>query len=183
MDIKIGMIGFSGGDLFIQKAIRFFIGSDFSHSFMVGEREDGVLCALETSSTKVMFGPVSDKLNEKNWVEMWEVIGPTDEVKKAVTDDCRKKYFAKWYAYLSYVWFMYRWGCRKFGYEPTKMWGWCTWGETCTELTSEYPSDNRIFPDLFKGMDINTISPDILHAMMVKNPDKFVCLGWYVPKQ
>ena len=46
MEVKEGMIGLSGGDLWIQKAIRFFIESDFSHSFMVRKRDDGMFKQL-----------------------------------------------------------------------------------------------------------------------------------------
>jgi len=176
MDLKEGMIGFSGGDKWIQKAIRFFIGSEFSHSFTTKNNDKGVLCALETSSTTVMFGPMSDKLNELNWVEMWDVIVPED--KKQASLAKMLPYIGKWYGYLSYIWFMYRWLMRKFGYEPKKMWWWCKGGLTCTELTQKYPKD--FFPELFEGIDPNTIAPPELRKIMVANPDKFVYKGWYI---
>jgi hypothetical protein len=183
MEIKEGMIGFSGGELFIQKAIMYFTNSSFSHSFMVRNNDDGVPCALETSSTRVMFEPVANKLNEKNWVEMWDVIH-SPQNKRIALNDCMI-YNKQWYAYLSYIWFMYRWACRKFfRYEPKKMWWWCKPGRTCTELTEKYPSHYLMFPELFKSLDPDTLSPRELRDIMIANPDKFVCLGWYfIPQQ
>lgn len=180
MEIRQGMIGFSGGTRWIQRAIGYFTDSEFSHSFMVKNNADGIPCALETTFTTVMFGPVADKLQEKNWVEMWDVIAP-EEQKAAALETCLP-YIGSWYSYLSYLWFLYAWAKKKLGMRPpTKMWKWCTPGNTCTELTQKYPK--YLFPELFEGLDENIVTPPVLRNIMVEHPDKFVLLGWYVPRE
>ena len=76
MIIREGMVGFAGGKTFIQRAIRFFIGSDFSHSFIIVEGPDSAQAALETTETVVTVTPMVRKLSEKNWVELWEIKAP-----------------------------------------------------------------------------------------------------------
>lgn len=175
MIIKEGMIGFSGGNIWIQKAIRFFIDSKFSHSFVIVNGPLGYMSAFETTETLVCLTPFDRKEDENNWVELWDVVADSN-VKYAALKSSYWRFSGKWYGYLSYSWFMYRYVARKFKHEPTKMWEWCNSGVTCTELTCQYVS--TLFPNLFKN-DLNTYSPSELRKIMVDNPDKFTNLGWY----
>lgn len=176
MIIKNGMIGFSGGDEFIQKAIKFFIGSKFSHSFVVISFPYGSLSALETTETRVTVTPVDRKLDENNYVEIWDVIAPEGD-KNVAADYSFVTYSGKLYGYLSYFWFIYRWFMRLFGIEKKTMWKWAAKNVTCSELTASYL--DFLYPELFKGMDINTITPKELYIIVKNNPDKFIRLGWY----
>ena len=171
MELKTGMIFLSGGEELVQKAIKFFTRSKFSHSFVIMPGPGGVLSALETTSTIVSFSPVSNKANEKNYIEVW-LPSRVDELWLAKT---YYDYSGKWYGYLSYTWFLYLWFCRLFGYEPKKMWEWCNSGVTCTELTCTYLS--RIYPELFAGKDLNTLAPEELKEIM-KASGEFTLLGW-----
>lgn len=174
MEIKRGMIGLSGGNSFIQRAIRFFTGSKFSHSFTiiaVGEE----LSALETTETRVTITPINLKLKENNWVQIWEVFAKKEEKLNALN----RSYYnhsGKMYGYKSYLWFLYRYFARKFGKDPTRMWGWASKGITCTELTCDYLA--KLFPEIFIN-DLNTYSPEELRKLMLQHTDKFICLGWY----
>lgn len=173
IDVKEGMIGFSGGNTFMQRAIRFFIGSRFSHSFTILNGPYG-LSALETTTTIVAVTPFDRKAIEDNWVEIWEIIYPLS--KSLHLADSYYRNVGSWYGYLSYFWFMYRWVARKFKHEPTTMWKWCNSGVTCTELTCKYI--DALFPGLLKN-DLNTYSPEELRNVMLNNIDKFTCVGWY----
>jgi hypothetical protein len=175
MELQQGMIGFSSGNTAMQRIIRFFIDSNFSHSFLVMEC-CGILSALETTETRVCVTPMDRKLIEKNWVELWEVIAPMEDKVNAITP-MYYSYSGNYYGYLSYLWFMYRWLCRKFGVEKKNMWGWVSSGVTCSEVTSSYVS--KLYPNLLKDIDLNTITPRELRNLMVSNKDKFMCLGWY----
>lgn len=174
--IKKGMIGLSGGKNLMQECIKFFISSKFSHSFIIIDVM-GILSALETSSTVVTVSPMTNKKFEKNYVQIWEL--KTDLDQEKIDYFLTQVYFFSscWYGYLSFFWFMYRWLCRKFNYEPKRMWNWCKKGMTCTELTCHYVE--CIFPELFMDLDLNTISPQELLEIMQKNPDKFRSVGWY----
>jgi len=77
IEFKEGMVCFSGGDSFIQKAIRFFTSSKFSHSFVIVEVE-GVLCALETTSTKIVCDPVEQKYKDDDYIEAWSIVDDED---------------------------------------------------------------------------------------------------------
>lgn len=170
---KEGQICFSGGNSFMQKAIRFFLGKNalYSHSFVVVKGPHEILSALETTETRVTLTPVSRKLDENNWIEVWEAVHP--DITKAITINSLRAYilYSGWfYGYFSYVWFIYRWVVRLFGVEPKRMWRWANRGITCTELTMvSYPyviDDDR---------DINTVDPMILRDHVSKNKDfKFV---------
>jgi hypothetical protein len=179
MEIKPGMIGFSGGNGFTQRAIRLFIGSDFSHSFTVMKGPGEYLSALETTSTIVCLTPFSNKDYEENWVEMWDVNADI-ELKQSILEMIYGIYSGTWYAYLAMIWFMFRYEYRRCGYEPRKMWKWCTSGIGCTELTSTYVK--YLFPELITN-DLNTYSPKELRDIMLRNPGKFTCLGWYKAKK
>jgi len=175
MILAEGMVGLSGGTSFMQKAIRYFTGkSKFSHSFVIC---DSCNCysALETTETRVTVTPVNRKLNEKNWVELWDV-NESHENKRQALQVCYYMHSGEWYGYLSYFWFIWRWICRLFGKELTSMWKWCSKGMTCTELTCSYLT--ILFPELFLN-DGNTYSPAELRKILTANPDKFTCLGWY----
>jgi hypothetical protein len=177
-DIKPGMVGLSGGGTFIQKAIKYFTGSQWSHSFTVMLNENGVLSALETTSTQVHLDPMINKMSEPDYVQIWEVIAPEEDLHRA-NELVRKQFLGMWYGYLSYLWFMYRWLLRKMGKEPMTMWGWVSGGVTCTELTCTgiyYISE--IFKGLFVGRDINTQAPQELEAIMINNPALFRFVGW-----
>jgi hypothetical protein len=176
MEIKEGMVGLSGGGHFLQKGIKLFLSNKFSHSF-VTFKVDGIISALETTSTIVCPSPFYRKDDEENYIEMWELVNDfeRDMFKRTVLlSYC--VYSATWYSYLSYFWFMYRWFMRLFKIEKTKMWNWCSSGVTCTELTC-FPL-KKIHPNLFSN-DLNTYTVDILRKIMLANPDKFRCLGWY----
>lgn len=174
MELKRGQIGLSGGSSFMQRAIRYFIKSKFSHSFtvvLVGDE----MSALETTETRVTVTPMEKKIKESNWVQIWEVFAKKELKLHALA----VSYFnnsGKFYGYGSYLWFIYRWVMRKFGKEPTKMWKWASKGITCTELTCDYLA--MLFPEIFTN-DLNTYSPEELRKLMLQHPDKFLCLGWY----
>jgi len=176
-DIKVGMIGLSGGDTLIQKGIRFFTGSIFSHSFVVIDGPNNIKSVLETTSTLVSVSPLDRKVNEPDWVQIWEPIAP-DEYKKYAISETYKKFVGKRYGYESYFWFIYRWIVRKFGYEPTKMWRSFSKGVTCTELSCNYLFKiGSYFPELFKN-DLNTYAPQELYEIMNNNQDFFRLKGW-----
>jgi hypothetical protein len=174
MNIESGMIGFSGGNKFMQKCIRFFTGSKFSHSFTVID-VGGIPSALETTETRITVTPIDLKLHENNYVQMWTIVADK-ELKDQNVLKSYSMYSGEWYGYKSYLWFMYRWLSRKFNVEQNRMWDWAVTGITCTELTCMYISE--LFPDLFTN-DLNTYSPEELRNIMINNPDKFVCMGWY----
>lgn len=180
MEIKLGMIGLSGGNKFMQRAIRFFTRSEFSHSFVVVDGPYQVLSVLETTESIVCLSDFYRKDSEENYIEMWEPI-----IKIDTSEILKKAYLTsvgKYYGHLTYVWFIYDWVCSFFGYQPKIMWKWVNNGPTCTALVcEEYLS--KIFPHLFENIDFSTMTPEKLRKIMLNNPDKFKYLGWYkMPK-
>lgn len=175
-EVKSGMIGLSGGNAWIQRQIMFFTQSNYSHSFVIFKGLSGV-DVLETTETIVCVSPLERKIRESNEVEIWEPKASEQE-KEAALRMVYEKYAAKWYGYLSYIWFIYRWAMRKIGKEPTIMWKWCTDGVTCTELTVAYLCClNDEYVQIFKERDINSQSPEELKKIMVSHPKLFDYIG------
>jgi hypothetical protein len=165
---------FSGGDEFIQKAIRFFTQSKFSHSFVIMEGPGQRLCALETTSTLVTLTPANRKYLEKYYVEVWRPVG--DNLKETISilsQNAFIRYSGNWYGHISYVWFIYRWFMSLFGRDLKKMWRWANRGITCTELT------NTSFPFIIDNeRDPNTITPQIMRDWIARHPEYFTLVGY-----
>lgn len=175
-DIKPGMIGLSGGESWIQRKIKFFTKSNYSHSFTIMKGPSG-LDALETTDTVVCLSPMERKVYEKNYVDIWEPIA-SDEIKELAAKECYTEFSSEWYGYLSYLWFMYYWLMGLFGKKPTKIWKWCPKGITCTELSCHYVIKlGNTFSNLFNGVDLNTQSPERLYEKMKQNTTLFKYLG------
>jgi hypothetical protein len=170
------MIGFSGGNGFMQRAIKFFINSEFSHSFIVVDGPNGVISALETTDTRVCVTPIDRKLKENNYVKIYDVYASEDDKSQSI-EHTFNSYSGNIYGYLSYLWFIWRWFCRLFGVEKNIMWGWVSSGVTCSEVTTAYLKE--IYPNIFESMDLNAITPRELYKIITENNDKFICLGWY----
>lgn len=174
-EFKEGMICFSRPlkPSFIQKCISFFTGSPFTHSFVV-INDNGILKALETTSTKVICDAAHLKFFEDNHIECWEASRREDRyIIKQLSYTAKKDYLGKWYAYQSYLWFIFRFFARKFNKEPKRMWAWCSklwiFCITCTELTCKsLPS--YLHPD----QDINGIAPKELRDYFINNPNLMV---------
>lgn len=182
MEIRPGMIGMSGGNSFIQKAIRFFTKSDFSHSFPISIGFEGVLSTFETTSTIVSSVPIEHKLAEPDWIELWEPIC-SEDIRRQALKEVYKEYAGTWYGYLSYLWFMYRWLIRKFGKEPKHVWSWADNNVTCTELTCYYIAKlGPEFAALFSDLDYSAQSPEELIIIMKSNPHLFKRIGWLKEK-
>lgn len=180
IDWEKGLICFSGGDEFIQKCIRFFTSSRFSHTFVTVDCLDNYLYAFETTSTIVCLSPVHRKMAEKNYIEAFRI---KDNRKREIFNTnvlpAVNVYAGTWYGYLSYFWFIYRFLMRKIGVEPTKMWKWCNSGVTCTEL--HMIAFFATFPELIiPGRDINTFAPQELYDIIKKHPEEFELIGEYV---
>lgn len=174
-----GLICFSGGNEFIQRCIRFFTSSRFSHTFTVVNCLDNFLYAFETTSTIVCLSPVHRKMAEKNYIEAFRI---KDDRKREIFNlnvlPAVNAYAGTWYGYLSYFWFIYRFIMRKFGIEPTKMWKWCNSGVTCTEL--HMIAFFATFPELIiPGRDINTFAPQELYNIIIANDKEFEFIGEY----
>jgi hypothetical protein len=173
MPIKDGMIGFSGGDQLIQRAIKFFTRSNWSHSFSV-MTVAGHLSTIDTTSTIVEVAPFENKLKEKDYFEIWTPTKASEEEINQAISKTYKEYSAKWYGYLSYLWFMYRYSLRLLEIEPIKMWSWANHGVTCTELTCFFiESLGGQYKDLFEGKDLNTQSPQELYDIVTNNTHLF----------
>jgi hypothetical protein len=177
MQFEEGLICFASPKKasFIQKCISFFTGSRFTHSFIVF-KEDGVLKALETTPTIVVANPIDEKYKEGNYIEGWRPTSKEDSLeicKKTLVT--KQLYLGKWYAYFSYIWFIYRYFARLLGKEPKTMWKWCAnvgpFVITCTELTC-YSLPQEFIPN----QDINTIAPRELREHF-KSSDKVMCVG------
>jgi hypothetical protein len=177
MKFEDGMVCFSGGDSFMQRGIRFFTRSKFSHSFVV-VKIDGVLCALETTSTKVVCKPVDEKYSESNYIECWTMIESSDQVELFLKTMAAKYFYeGAWYAYQSYPWFIYNWFLGLFGRESKTMWRWCQafsiFKITCTELTCK-SLKNKFKPD----MDENAVTPQKLRDNFLTIPNLIKKVGW-----
>lgn len=170
------MICFSGGNSFIQRAIRYFTKCDFSHSFVTMNGPNNIICALETTSTIVCLSPTRVKYSEKNYVECWRLVDPGGRQALEINSNLAfSNYAGHWYGYLSYIWFIYRWIMRNLKIEPKKMWDWCNSGITCTELTLKSFPYSDLLPE---GRDDNTFAPKELHDIVVKNKHLFEFVGW-----
>jgi hypothetical protein len=174
--LKPGRFGLSGGNHFIQRCIRFFTGSPFSHSFVVFDGPTGA-DTLETSATIVQVAPVSRKLEEPDWILLFEPLAGAVERQDAAVD-CYAKHSARWYGYLSYLWFMWRWAARWLGMEPSTMWKWAAGGVTCTELTTTWLGSLFRVGPLLQGQDLNCWSPEELGRLCLQKPAHLRPVGW-----
>lgn len=176
MELHVGMIGLSGGGKFYQKAIKFFTKSRFSHSFVVIDASTDVMSALETTETRVCVTPVERKLDEKDYVVIWNVLASAEDKKDAV-EYAYLRHSGELYGYLSYFWFIYRWFFRLFGIEKKTMWKWASSGITCGVIIASYI--DFLYPEIFIKTDLKTIAPKELNKIMNQHADKFACVGWY----
>jgi hypothetical protein len=182
-DIRPGMIAFSCGSSFISKAIAYFTRRAPqelvpSHSFPIHEGPGGILCAIETTATKVHVAPLIRKLDEHDWIEVYEPVCEEQKIRYAAAQSFLI-FPDQTYGYLSYLWFMWRWLLRKFGVEPVRMWKWVDGGITCTELTC---GDLILRGDQFVGLlgskDLNALAPQDLKDIINQKPDLFRQVGW-----
>lgn len=178
--IKPGTIGLSGGNQFIQRAIKLFTRSDFSHSFVIFSGPGQIVSTIETTPTIVITAPFDAKDREPDWVQIWDVFAP-DEAKQGAAEKIFRKYSGyAWYGYKSYLWFIYRAIVRLFGKTPNQVWSWASHGVTCTELVTEYLRlISPVFKELLKDVDASAQTPEDLRLFMVAHPELFECLGWY----
>lgn len=182
-DVRPGMIGLSGGQSFIQRAIRWFTGSDWSHSFMIISGPLGELSAIETTDLKVRVASMQHKMAEPDWLQIWQIL-PGGDPDRERSDHLHAglamylEYTDTWYGYLSYLWFMYRALMRKVGYEPRTIWRWAAGGVTCTELTCYYLDQLDRVRHVLTSRDLNTLAPAELLAIMHARPDLFKPVGW-----
>ena len=177
-DLKSGMIGQSGGNLFIQKAIRFFTRSIFSHSFLIIEGPYKILSCLETTETIISLTDIFDKMENKDYIEVWKI-----KASQAAIDGAASwaymKYSGKWYGYTSYLYYIWRFftGSKKISKRLTD-------GTTCTELVCNYICMiGPEFSKLFEGIDLNTVTPQDLNEIMEANPALFEKIGWLKEKK
>jgi hypothetical protein len=178
-ELKPGMIALSGGNEFIQKAIKFFTRSMFSHSFALMQGPYKILSSFETTSTIVSGADIAHKWEEDDYIQVWDVLEASDDEKRKSLKKLYKEYAKTRYGYESYLWFIYRAICRLFKYEPKIMWKWVSNGVTCTELSCYYLYNlNAIYRALFDGLDFNTLSPQELYNIMIFNPNLFKQIGW-----
>jgi len=177
-EIQIGDIFLSGGNKFVQKFIRYFTDSLFSHSGCMGSGPGGLLATVETTPTIVTSQPFDRKYEQPDWLLVVEPLASQESKEKAFIKTW-KEYVAERYGYETYLWFIYRSLVRKIGFEPKKMWSWASTGVTCTELTCYYLcklSDE--FAAIFSGKDLNTIAPQELMKIIDYNPELFKIKGW-----
>lgn len=178
MEYRAGMFGFQGGSHFIQRAIRFFIDSKWSHSFTMIAGPEGVLSSIETSSSIVQVVPFLRKFAEPDALEVWDPIGATDEARHLSLSRMYDEYSAERYGYESYLWFIWRWITRKLGSDRTVMWPCVSKGVTCTELTCYYLRGlGGEYAAMFEGRDVNTFSPEELYRLMQENRHLFKCVS------
>lgn len=171
-DVKFGMIAQSGGNIFIQKAIKFFTRSKFSHSFLImhSPYEEAV---LQTTEAMVTITPVEEKFFGKDYCVFYD-IEATMEEKVFAIKQTYIRYSGMWYGYLSYVYFIMRY----FGYKkdcPHSL----SWGVTCTELVCYYLMRlNENYYNLFKGKDLSSLTPEDLRIIIEANKGLFKEQGW-----
>lgn len=171
-NVRYGMIAQSGGNIFIQKAIKFFTRSKFSHSFLIinSPFDEGV---LQTTEAMVTITPIEEKYFGKDYCIFYDVDATMEEkifaIKKTYV-----KYSGKWYGYLSYIYFIMRY----FGYKkpcPRSL----SWGVTCTELVCFYLSNlNESYKKLFDWKDLSSLTPEDLRLIIEENKGLFVKQGW-----
>ena len=139
------------------------------------------ISSLETSSTIVKVISLFHKLEEPDYIKVYDIIASQEDKDRAALETY-KEYSGCRYGYESYIWFIYRWIMRKFGKEPNKIWKFVSNGVTCTELTCYYLSKiNSQFATLFEGKDINTYSPEELQQLINQNSELFEFKGWLIP--
>jgi hypothetical protein len=179
--IKVGDIGLSGGNLFIQKGIRFFTNSLWSHSFtVVPAFDENELAVMQTTETRSVVVPLNRKLNEPDWVFIYRPKASSAAIMSAISQswgECS----GEWYGYPSYFWFIYVWAMEKLNLRPSAIWGWAKGGVTCTELTSTYVRYLGIeYAKLIDTQDRSQWSPQRLQGVMDSRPDLFERVGWAI---
>lgn len=183
MNIKPGDILLTGGDSFIQKKIRFFTGSDFSHSCIVMPDYADKLSVLGTTSTIVNRAPLEHEIINSEWILVVEP-NCNDDVKIGAAAVTYLRYSGMLYSYQSYIWFIYRYICKKlFMYEPLSMWKFLRRGVTCSELVAYYIGLLGIkYRNEIIRRDLNAWSPAEIHELVLRRTDLFTVKGWLKKK-
>lgn len=183
VDMRVGDIGLSGGNAFIQKAIRFFTNSQWSHSFTVVPSLMGInaLAVMETTESRNVVVPLSRKLNEPDWVFVYRPRVSQAAIANAIGrawNECS----GELYGYTSYLWFIWAWVVQKFGRKaPENVWKWAQAGITCTEYTTCYVKYlGPQYEALIGDEDRSEWNPQKLQETMDANPELFEKIGWAV---
>jgi hypothetical protein len=175
----IGYLGLSTGKGFVEAAIRFFTNGLDSHSFiMIGKIGLDEACI---EAPGLMTRAVSFRRNylegNDTW-EVWAVHAPEDDRRRAATA-IFYKYTDRWYAYLSYVWYVVWFLMVKLGFKrPSRMPRLLTPGIHCSELCALYLLElGGEYAEALAGRDPNVITPADLREIMRGNPKLFTCMA------
>jgi len=179
MNNRTGLIGFSVTKGFISRAIQYFRGSKYSHTFIVfGPTPWGDDILGEAGTFGISLVPLQKYASEKYKMELWEIdMSEVDSEKLNAATRKLTGMAGKTYGYLQLVGFVWIWLMNKFGRRVDNPF---EGGIICSEYSYYFlrEVDYEMLNDL--GLNANSIAPDHLRLLlMADNKAKVVARSDY----
>ena len=176
--ITSGLIGFSYSPGWLQRCIRFFTNSKWSHAFVTIDVA-GSTSVMEAGQFQVQVVPyhthykgVEHELYQIKQVTAWDKDDEADERLALLTT-----FYAlagDRYGYLQCLWFVWRWLNDKLGRDISQQKNWFTRGVICDEVVYYYlwNLSDAMHPLLSK-FSPDTIQSEDLYQIVKSNPQMF----------
>ena len=122
---------------FYASAQRFFTKFPYTHTAVCIGEVCGHVSIFE-AKTHLAVTPLQYLLEDKEKdFEIYKVnIDPI--IKSKAMDETYYAFAGSIYGYAQILWFIYRWGCERFGLDVRKRKNWFTSGEICSEIVWHY---------------------------------------------
>lgn len=157
---------------FIPQAIKWFTGSQFSHSLVLYEPFNNRPMGIEAAGIGVSVLPF-----DKNYIqdanqgyEVWEFkADPLDKIKgmSFIIDELESSYGS-----FEYAWFIWRKLNSILGRNIQNQNNWVTKGTICSQLCVQYITQAG-YGHIFKDYGSGAVAPEDLRNVMIQNPALF----------
>lgn len=174
----VGCIGFTGEHKSnaLQKLIKFFSNSEWSHTFLITFPFGGE-DTVEEASLKVQIVPFSQYRNDGNATyEIYKINAP-GELIDAALQKCFDQYAGVEYGFFQLLFFTVRWLYQKLGINTKHLPNPIRNGIICSELVWDYLSsiDPQI-KDLLSVFDPDLVAPEDIYRIVKANPHIFALI-------
>ena len=167
-NLKPGDIGFSmTHNSWISKAIAWFMGSKWSHCFLVLDPDEDRTYLSETSNFEVWINYLEDY--DKNPNVSYVIYSPkiSDEQRKKIVKECMKNH-GQMYGYLQFISLGIRCLLKKLGVKIPNL---IRQGVVCCQHVL-YGYTHTDIP-CFKGIDPESIDTEDVYQMVIKEKNSF----------
>ena len=171
--MEYGHIVLSRSHHFTANAIAYMTDSYFSHTFITVPPISGRLICFEAVGGGVEAVPF-DIGYEQDDSEEYIIysLQVSNEIKDQAISEIMNT-LERPYGYTDYLWFIWRWICKKFGKDIKKDNNWVKGGIVCSELVTDYLKACGL-SHLFEGYGDGSVVPQDIYDIVKQNPQYFV---------